>query len=240
MSKKTLVVVQCRLKSERLPAKALLPLGRSTVLGQIVRRCQSRHWKVVVACPKEDVEPVFNATGITAYGGPEEDILTRIMIPVRELKADYVIRCTGDNPLVDPAMLQDFWKNGQLEHTPIITNTKPPRTWPNGYDLELYQRGFLEELDRTLEGKDREYFYSWCLANCGDHAFTNIMSNDNASRIRLTLDHPEDYELIQKIYDAQGSEIWTIREVLSWLYQPRNRHLLKLNAAHNHDFGDRP
>ncbi len=236
--KKPLIVIQARLSSTRLPGKVLLPLAGRPMLSQIHRRCSSvRKVPVVVACPEKDQEAIFTHTGIVPYGGPEEDLLTRLLIPLRKLECDALIRVTGDCPLVDPQMIQDFINVAKSERTPIVTNTYPPRMWPNGVDLELYHRGFLEDMDKALQGKDREYFYSWCLKNCGEHAFTKINPDTDAHRVRLTVDYPEDLKLMEAIYKAQGREIWPIRDILLWLYRPENRSLMQLNKKYEMETG---
>lgn len=239
--KKPLIVIQARLSSKRLPGKVLLPLAGRPMLNQIFRRCSAvKGAKVVVACPTADTEAIFTSTGIVPYGGPEQDLLTRLLVPLRALNCDALIRVTGDCPLVDPTMITDMVNVAKGGNTPIVTNTFPPRTYPNGMDLELYHRGFLEELDKSLEGAHREYFYSWCLANCGDHAFTKIHADNDASKIRLTVDYPEDLKLMEHIYKAQGKEIWPLRDILLWLFRNENRHLMNLNRKYENELGAKP
>ena len=55
----TTILMQSRLNSERLPMKALLPLGDSTVLGQVIRRCKaSKADKVVVVTQDAEIADI--------------------------------------------------------------------------------------------------------------------------------------------------------------------------------------
>lgn len=107
----TILVLQARLDSSRLPGKSLLPLEGEPLIFRVMEAlnrvpCDHR----VLACP-EDCEapfrPLTNRAGFELITGPKEDVLARYCAAIRrflpeEVPAEghYVIRATGDNPFV--------------------------------------------------------------------------------------------------------------------------------------------
>lgn len=214
---KILAVVQARLRSDRLPKKIIAKLGNSTVLEQIQRRVKASDVDVVLtAAPVADVEEIYAATGIAAFGGPEEDLLTRLLDAAKSVRADKMVRVTADCPLVDPSLIDRMLH--YVDKAPIVTNTHPWRTFPNGMDLEIYDVGWLENLSENIPSDKLEYFYEWCTKNLATHAFFTVLNKaSNLSMYRLTLDYPEDMEVIEAVYKAQGNEIWDTATIVGWL-----------------------
>jgi len=236
---KTVAIIQARLGSKRLPEKILEQLDGRSMLEQIVRRCNAadRVDEVAVAVPAWEVEKIFNATGIACHGGPEDDVLTRLLDVAIRLKADKMVRVTADNALVDPDLMDQMI--GFSDKAPIVTNTIP-RTYPNGMDLEVWDVAWMRDtLSPALHKEDREWFYSWCVDNLGDHAFNKVMSDyPKAYKYRLTVDYEEDMDVIRKIYEAQAGAIWTTKTIITWLDAHPVVRLLNLKYAK--EMGDRP
>jgi spore coat polysaccharide biosynthesis protein SpsF len=102
----TIVILQARMASERLPGKALAPLAGRTLL----RRCLDR-------LSAADVGPVMLATtrgheddvlvneaaraGVPAFRGSSENVLWRFIAAAQWVNARYVVRATADNPAID-------------------------------------------------------------------------------------------------------------------------------------------
>src|SRR3989338_6860584 len=104
---RTIAIIQQRLGSTRLKEKALLPLCGIPMTQHIVDRCKRAKLvdEVVVACPFKDAEilgAALNAV-IVAPDVPENDLIARYYIVAAGMKADFVVRISGDNPCVEPA-----------------------------------------------------------------------------------------------------------------------------------------
>lgn len=237
---KTVVTIQARLSSKRLPNKVIAPLGGSTVLQQIVRRCRAAKWvdEVVVACPTDDVEPIFNATGVAAIGGPEVDVLSRLLIAAHHTKADRIVRVTGDCPLVCPRLIEVMLEIHGKCKKPVLVNTIG-HTFPDGLDLEVYNVEWLKDLGTKINPDDREYFAQYVRETYGEKVVERLIHPENlGSKYRFTVDYPEDLAFVTRIYEAMGNEIWDSRQIIGYLSE--HPHMLKINA-HRIDgkFGER-
>jgi spore coat polysaccharide biosynthesis protein SpsF len=101
---RTILVVQARLDSSRLPGKSLLPLGGRPLIFRVMEAlsrlpCEAK----ALACPEDcaaSFAPLAAGAGYELLSGPKEDVLARYALAIRRFGADRVIRATGDNPFV--------------------------------------------------------------------------------------------------------------------------------------------
>jgi spore coat polysaccharide biosynthesis protein SpsF len=100
----TAIVLQARMGSTRLPGKALLPLGGSTLVEQAMARLALVRADLRVLATDEAsaraLSPAAERRGFELLVGPAEDVLARYCLAIRRFKPDLVVRATGDNPLV--------------------------------------------------------------------------------------------------------------------------------------------
>ena len=113
-------IIQARLGSSRLPNKVLMPLplgSNQTILSQIIKKIKEVDviCDVVVATSKlpinDKLEEYIRNLNIDCFRGEEEDVLSRFYHISQERNFDYVIRFTGDNPIVDTEYLKQFINN---------------------------------------------------------------------------------------------------------------------------------
>src|SRR2546427_12368463 len=100
------IVIQARLSSSRLPAKALLPLKGMPVAVLCALRAANRGGNVVVATSTDPSDDVLAAKlseySINIARGPLNDVLERFRLATTDLAAgDLVVRLTADNVFPD-------------------------------------------------------------------------------------------------------------------------------------------
>jgi spore coat polysaccharide biosynthesis protein SpsF len=102
---KTIIILQARLDSTRLPNKALLPLGGEPIIARAMEALNVAPADArVLACPdacESAFTPVAAACGWDLVTGPEDDVLARFCKVIQLYDAEQVIRATGDNPFVN-------------------------------------------------------------------------------------------------------------------------------------------
>ena len=100
-------IVSARMASLRFPGKALAPLAGRPLIEVLLERIASLPDLDSVALATS-VNPenlplveIARRMGIPAYQGQEDDVLKRTVDCAHHMKADHVVRVTGDNPLTD-------------------------------------------------------------------------------------------------------------------------------------------
>jgi spore coat polysaccharide biosynthesis protein SpsF len=198
---KKVCIIQARMGSTRLPGKVLLPLNGHTVIREVVTRC----WAipgidlVCVATPDWKIADTIDGICHVVFGS-EHDVLGRYELAARMTHADVVMRITADCPLLSPqlcgAVLADL---GDADY---ISNVHP-RTFPQGYDCEVFTRETLEMARRWAEDGDHEHVTTWMLrAPIERKNFAGQWHLDG----RLTLDTEDDYRVICAAFGHQPYE----------------------------------
>lgn len=204
-------ILQARMKSSRLPGKVLLPVLGRPILSFIIeriRKCQTVD-RIVVAIPTspdcEAIQKVCDAEGVEVFRGSENDVLARVYHCAERFKMDPVARFTADNPVIDPAVA-DLVIGFYLDHADefdYVSNNHPP-TWPDGCEVEVVRLSALKKAwQEATEPFQREHGtpYIW---DQPELFRTGNVARSNGSlfqHMRWTLDRPEDYEFIRRIYE---------------------------------------
>jgi spore coat polysaccharide biosynthesis protein SpsF len=222
-----LTVIQARAGSTRLPAKVLLPLGGRPVLARMLERVRfaALSGTVVVATTtlSEDdtIEALSAEEGVPCFRGDPTDVLDRHVQAARRFEARHVVKIPSDCPLIDPEVI-DRVIGTYLAHPgrwDYVSNLHPP-SWPDGNDVEIMSRAALEiawtEASRPFE---REHTTPFLWDQPGRFRIGNVRWSDGPDLsmiVRLTLDWPEDYELIRTIFEAvyPGNPRFGLREIL--------------------------
>ena len=233
----TLAIVQARTGSTRLPGKVLLPLLGEPVLVHVVRRvARARALDGVVVAttvePGDDpIERLASTEGWPLVRGSEQDLLDRYLLAARAHEADIIVRITSDCPLVDPDLIDAVVAALRETGVDYASNTLPPRTYPRGLDVEAMTRAALETAGREdTDPASREHATPYLYRNPDRFRLQPVPGEADLSMHRWTLDTPEDYTLIERIYEAIGHDDFAWTEVLALLeanpeWSELNRHV---------------
>lgn len=236
---RAVIAIQARLNSTRLPKKILSDLGGKPMLSQIVRRCKATRLPVLVSCPPADVSEITKAVlGTPVVPGPEKDVLMRMLLVAATAKATHLVRVTGDCPLIPHDLIMAAVEAAK-QGAPLVQSWRP-RTFPDGFDFEVWDVGFLVSLKAKLPPEDCEYFAQWCLdKKMPNLPLTYAGGKKHLTGYRLTVDHPEDLDVVREIYTAQGEDIWESGRVIEWC--ETHPSTMALNAFRNDGtFGAKP
>lgn len=246
---RVVAIIQARMGSTRLPGKVLAEAAGKPLIVHMLNRldqCKSLD-EVVVATPNaygpinEALERYGIHTGQYWWKGDEDDVLSRVLEAARTYKADVVVELTADCPLVDPRIVDEA-----VERFLMAQDTKPPLAlvstsrpsfhprnqryaFPPGMDVRIFSTRTLEQVDRlTQDPVDREHvsLYIWEHQRkfwCHDYLAPPELQDD----IRLTVDTPEDLELVRKIFEhfAPRND-FSLEEVLKFVrFRPELRFI---------------
>jgi len=217
--KRTVVIVQARFGSSRLPGKVMLSLGGKTVLRRVLDRCQQIKNAVDVCCAiseTKDSDVVADEAlkaGAHVYRGSETDVLARYYWAAKMLNADVILRVTSDCPLLDPAVCDRLLELRDETEADYACNNMPS-SWPHGLDCEAVPLMWLERayLEATASF-EREHVMPF-IRNHPDAKKVNLSCpEEGLKEHRWTLDTPRDLEFMQSIFEhlKEGRENWDWR-----------------------------
>lgn len=235
-------IVQARLESQRLPAKVLLPLptGRS-VIQEVMHRCLEisgvdRFVLAIPDAPESDVldkhslgYPFYRfftshdglSVSVTKrafqlYRGPEHDVLSRFIRAADIAGADIVMRITADCPCLDPEVCStvlNAYRQAPVE-VDYISNIEPKRTFPHGFDCEVFRRDMLDQSLKHADDHTFEHVTAWMRRSPYVRRYLVENADGDQSHIRLTLDTLADYRRIWKhLEDPARSDRKVARQV---------------------------
>ncbi|WP_346887107.1 glycosyltransferase family protein [Clostridium sp. UBA1056] len=207
---KITAIIQARMGSTRLPGKVMKNIFGKTVLEHVVDRLRKSQLlnDIIIAttigeCDNKIAEEAERLS-VNCYRGSENDVLSRYYNAAKENGSEIVIRITSDCPVIDPriidSMLERFielYKNNEIDY---MSNTLE-RTFPRGLDAEIIPFEILEkaynEADKQYE---REHVTPYIYQNPETFKLIGFKNPINYSEYRWTLDTPEDFEVITRIY----------------------------------------
>jgi spore coat polysaccharide biosynthesis protein SpsF len=204
-----LAVLQARFASSRLPGKVLMDLmGEPMLFRQIERVLRSeRIGRLVVATSSDSSDdPVWEMCrekGLDCFRGSLEDVLDRFYQTAKQLAPEHVVRLTGDCPLTDPVVIDGVVELHLTEGNDYTSNTIEP-TFPDGLDVEVITWNTLRiAWERASLPSEREHVTSYVHKRPDQFRLGNYKYiGRDLSELRWTVDEPEDFLFVQKVYEA--------------------------------------
>lgn len=230
-------IVQARLGSTRLPGKVLLDLAGRTMLDRVLERVARarRIDRVVVATTTEARDDRLvehcRRRGHHVFRGSEDDVLDRYHGAAQAAEAATVVRITSDCPLISPSVSDQVVAAFAEGGCDYASNVLPPRTFPHGLDTEVFsfealERAWREDKDPTL----REHVTPYIYRHPETFRLRRVAHTEDLSRLRWTVDTPEDFELVRRVYDHFRDRPFDWTDVLALLrdhpeWSAINRHV---------------
>lgn len=209
---RTVAIIQARFASTRLPGKVMLSLGYSTVLAEVIARCQQVAGVDEVCCAVSDgiagdiIAAEARKSGASVFVGSDDDVLARYTGAARMAHADVILRVTSDCPLIDPGICSDVIAVRGRFNLDYATNNLPPG-FPHGLDCEAFSRDALEHaFEKAVLPVDREHVTPFLRRESGFKRMSLRVPDPRYVQQRWTLDHPEDYVFIYNVFRMLGGE----------------------------------
>jgi len=208
-------ITQARTGSTRLPDKVMKVVEGKSVLHWFLKRalrCATLSAVCVATTehPHDDCLAAYvraEFPDVHVARGSEQDVLSRYILAARETDADIIVRVTSDCPFFD-------WDlTDRCVRTLIEKKADAVRTlrgyFPIGLDVEVFTRHALETAQRNAdEPAEREHVGPYIFQTHSEEFAIHWVKNEGPDwpECRLTLDYPEDFELVQKLYAEVGPE----------------------------------
>lgn len=219
-------IIQARMNSSRLPGKVLMDLCGQPVLMHVVSRLghSKKIDSIIVATTVSDMDNSLanycNKNNILCFRGSEGDVLDRFYQAALNNGAnegDYIVRITADCPFIDPQLVDSIIEAALENRRDYTSNTLNP-TYPDGLDTEVFKFSALKRAweDATLRS-EREHVTPYIYKHPELFSLFSYESNHNHSFLRWTLDEPEDYTVIEKVYQKlyNTDKVFLTKDILN-------------------------
>ena len=218
MEMKTILITQARTGSTRFPNKIMQEIDKKSLLEihlERLNQCKNISKIIVATTIKAEDNIIYKKAtswGFSVTRGSELDVLDRFYQSVKDENADWIVRVTSDCPLIDPVLVDevigfvqerdaDYGSNGLIEH------------FPDGQDVEVFKFAALKIAWKNAKlVSEREHVTPYIRNNAngrGDNLFTSINYPCAAdySKIRMTVDEVQDFELIKILLQKLGAKM---------------------------------
>lgn len=236
-------MIQARYGSSRLPGKILMVLCGKPVLQHVIERVQRSKYIdevfVVTSIGQENL-PVLQlcaGLGVRVFSGAEDDVLDRYYQLAKLIQPDYIVRVTADCPCYDWELLDSAIAGMSTDSDYLLDFGE---TLPDGLDLEIIRFDSLKQAWQEARlTSEREHVTQYIRKHPELFTVQNFQSPiEGIGHLRWTLDEPEDYTLIQKIYEhflEKGKEDFLTKDILEYLKE--NPGLSRINAKYTRNEG---
>ncbi len=197
-------LVAARMKSSRLPRKALLPLDGTSTVERCLIQCfgASGIDEVILATSVLEDDQVLkdHTLGGRAHywTGDPDDVISRYLGACDAYGLDVIVRVTADCPLVSPEIIDHLLE----AHFRSGADYTAARQAAVGTPCEIIEVSALREVVRNLKSAQYSEYMTWYFQNNPDVFDLNIVDLPAAlvRDYRLTLDYPEDLTLFEGVY----------------------------------------
>lgn len=218
---KTVVIIQARMSSTRLPGKVLLPIARKTMLEWVTTRTLRTRGvdEVVVATTTEPADDAIvsecRRLSIPWHRGSELDVLDRYHGAAGEHAADTVIRVTSDCPLVDPREIERILERFREDSADYASNAIAPG-YLRGLDAEVMTADSLDRAWREApSGYHRVHVTPYLYQNPSLFRSVAVSFDRDLSSHRWTVDTPDDLEMVRALCGELEGDDFGWREALA-------------------------
>ena len=234
-SMRATVIIQARMSSTRLPGKIMLEVMGEPLIGHMVARL--KHCKriddIIVATSDDESNDkmceYLYRRNVKIFRGSEEDVLERFYKAAKKYAINNIVRLTADCPLIDPQIVDKYISKFFIEDLDYIY---PKPTFAEGLDTEVFTFESLEKAYKNARMRsEREHVTLYFHNN--PHLFNSLKLKNctDDSKYRITIDEPEDFEVVKKIIEAlytNENNPFGIEEIKDFL--DKNPEIYRINA----------
>jgi spore coat polysaccharide biosynthesis protein SpsF len=218
------IITQARMTSTRLPGKIFKKIEQKSLLKYHVDRLSKTGLQIIIATTINHTDDVVQDFAekeqFLLHRGSENNVLSRYQEAALKFGLDVIIRVTSDCPLIDPHLIRNSLETYlKLNNPRLYLSNGLERTFARGFDFEIFSFELLNEafLNATDES-DLEHVTPYIWKNrSGTTQLYPVKQQVDNSRFRITVDTPEDFELIELLirrYHADRLSYYEIEQLL--------------------------
>ena len=226
MSQNTVLIIQARMGSTRLPGKSMMDLAGAPMVGRIlerVKRCMSIN-SIVLAIPDTNEDRILatlgESYGVNVFAGSEGDLVARYYGAAKWSKAELVVRLPADNATPEPEEIDrivHFHKSLKVPGFSSNLSNIGDSGYPDGIGAEIFNFNLLEEV-----------YFNQVNVNMREHVHLNFFDYSSGRAVDSvwcpvnTVKCPEKIRRPELVLDVNTAEQYEfMRQLYEYLY-PRN------------------
>lgn len=230
---KTAVFIAVRMKSTRLPKKALLEIKGRTVIEHLIDRLKTTKLPdLVVLCtstnPNDGIlKTVAERNGIEGFQGSEDDKLDRFLQAASKYHIDRFVAVDGDDILCDPEYIDKTLETLIKTGADMVDCVNMP-VGATGNGLKV---AALKKVCEMKAESDTEVWGGY-FTDSGLFKVVHLEPDDPylaRPDVRMTLDYIEDFQFFKAIFERlyQPGKVFGLREIIRLL--DREPQLIEIN-----------
>jgi len=222
VKKEITAIIQARIGSSRYRGKILKKIkSKEIILLQILRLKKCKNIKqIIVAIPnnKDNIilKNFLKSHSIEFFAGNENNVLKRYYDCSVKNNVKHILRITADCPLIDPYLIDQLaLKYSSLKRLDYLSNIIE-RSYPDGMDIEFFSFKALKVAFRNVIYKDDKEHVTKYFLRSDRFIKKNISFKDDYSKLRITLDYKEDFQLINKIFNNFANIYFSLNDIIKF------------------------
>jgi spore coat polysaccharide biosynthesis protein SpsF len=219
--KKSAIFIAVRMKSTRLPKKALLQYKGKAMIEHLIERLKTAKVPdIIVLCTSTNPDDkiladVARQNGIEGFQGSEDDKLERFLEAADKYGVDYFAAVDGDDIFCDAVYIDRTIQKLKDAGADMVNCDKLPLGGAsNGLKVEA-----LRKVVQMKGESDTEVWGKYFVDNKAFKVITLDVTEPELRRpdIRLTLDYPADLKLFQIIFDElyKPGKVFSMKEIVN-------------------------
>ena len=204
------IIIQARMTSTRLPGKVMLPMADKPVLQWLLERLAPLKQHIIIATTNDGTEaPIVELCqnlGIHYFQGSTDDVLARYYLAAKHYNANLdtaIMRLTSDCPLLDVNLVQEC-VNVLRENDFDMVSLGPHSGYPRGLDTCIFNFDLLESTHKlATAAPDREHV-TLGMSKVKKLNSKVLFAPQDLTKFRLTLDEPDDFKAISRVYQLMN------------------------------------
>lgn len=243
MDKKIVAFLQARTDSTRLPKKVLKPLlDKPMIIHELERVSRSKLIDDLILLTSletsdDELAKIVKNYGYKVFRASKDNVLERFYKCAQELelkKNDLIIRLTGDCPIHDATIIDELVRSFLESDLDYIANCVNP-VYPDGLDAEVFTYGVLQKAYKGAKKLSEKEHVTPYVRNSGLFKTANLERESIHPEWRLTVDEPNDFTVIEQIYNHFNSNEFSFLDLVEYLENEPS--LLKINSNINRNEG---
>ncbi len=225
------IVICVRLDSRRIPNKALQTINGTPIIKLLADRLLKSNIPICVAFPhykgSQDykVHEVLKDLPINFYYGSKDNVLDRFFNAAQENNYQTIVRVTADDILIDTDLMKEMIKQHQLSGSDYTF----VRNCIEGTGAEIVSMDVVKQAYSEWETTQPIEHLSYVFKQYSNQIMEYLPMETSYRDVRLTIDYPEDLEVMKCVYDVIGYNDFDIR-TLKIHSETTLKNVLKINT----------